>query len=151
MNHRFNTIYEEKMFKKVLVAFDGSEGSLKTLKEAILLAKGSGAELHTISVEEVPPYPAKTREVEEEKEASDKKFAALIVQAKKMAEEHGITLGAHVEVGHAVQRSVEFIKDEQFDLLLVGFMGHSALYESVMGGTCQALVRLAPCAVLVAK
>jgi nucleotide-binding universal stress UspA family protein len=46
---------------------------------------------------------------------------------------------------------VEFIKEENFDLLVIGFMGHSALYERVMGSTCQSLVRLAPCTVLVVK
>ncbi|MBI4832622.1 MAG: universal stress protein, partial [Candidatus Lindowbacteria bacterium] len=33
----------------------------------------------------------------------------------------------------------------------IGFMGHSALYERVMGSSCQSLVRLAPCSVLVVK
>jgi nucleotide-binding universal stress UspA family protein len=139
------------MLGKLLVGLDGSEGSLKALEEAILLAKASGAELHTISVEEVPRYPGTIGEVEEEKEVADKKSAALIVKAKKMAEEHGVKLRAHVAGGHAVQRIVEFVKEKEFDLLVVGFMGHSALFERVMGGTCQTLVRLAPCAVLVVK
>jgi len=46
---------------------------------------------------------------------------------------------------------VEFIKQNGFDLLVIGFMGHSAVYDRVMGSTCQSLVRLAPCAVLVVK
>jgi nucleotide-binding universal stress UspA family protein len=46
---------------------------------------------------------------------------------------------------------VDFVKEKGFDLLVVGFMGHSALYDRVMGSTCQGLVRLAPCAVLVVK
>lgn len=139
------------MFKKLLVGLDGSEGSLKALEEAIRLAKVSGAELHTISVKEVPRYPGTVGEVGEEKQASERRFEAFIVQAKKMAEEDGIRLRAHVAGGHAVQRIVEFVKDKQFDLLVIGFMGHSALYERVMGGTCQSLVRLAPCTVLVVK
>jgi nucleotide-binding universal stress UspA family protein len=139
------------MLGKLLVGLDGSEGSLKALEQAVILAKLSGAELHTISVEEVPRYPGTIGEVEEEKEVADKKFAALIVKAKKMAEEHGVKLRAHVAGGHAVQRIVEFVKEKEFDLLVVGFMGHSALFERVMGGTCQTLVRLAPCAVLVVK
>jgi nucleotide-binding universal stress UspA family protein len=34
---------------------------------------------------------------------------------------------------------------------VVGFMGHSQLYERIIGGTTDRLVRLAPCAVLVVK
>jgi nucleotide-binding universal stress UspA family protein len=43
------------------------------------------------------------------------------------------------------------IKQLQADLLVVGFMGHSQLYERITGGTTDRLVRLAPCAVLVVK
>jgi nucleotide-binding universal stress UspA family protein len=46
---------------------------------------------------------------------------------------------------------VDFVKERKYDLLVIGFMGHSALYDRVMGGTCQNLVRLAPCSVLVVK
>jgi nucleotide-binding universal stress UspA family protein len=37
------------------------------------------------------------------------------------------------------------------DLLVVGFMGHSRIFERVWGSTSQTLTRLAPCSVLVAK
>ena len=39
----------------------------------------------------------------------------------------------------------------RFDLLVIGFMGNSALCDRVMGSTCQSLVRLAPCSVVVVK
>ena len=72
-------------------------------------------------------------------------------QAKDMAKQAGIDLHCHVFTGHEVKTIVEFVKETGFDLLVVGFMGHSALYDRVMGSTCQGLVRLAPCAVLVVK
>jgi nucleotide-binding universal stress UspA family protein len=43
------------------------------------------------------------------------------------------------------------VKDRGFDLLVVGVMGHSQLYERIIGGTTDRLVRLAHCAVLVVK
>ena len=46
---------------------------------------------------------------------------------------------------------VERVKALKADLLVVGFMGHSALYERIIGGTADRLVRLAPCPVLVVK
>jgi nucleotide-binding universal stress UspA family protein len=50
-----------------------------------------------------------------------------------------------------VKSIVEFIKERRYDLLVIGFMGHSALYERVMGSTCQGRVRLADCTVVVVK
>ena len=139
------------MHKKVLVGLDGSEGSLKALEEAILLARLSPMELDTISVEDLPRFPGTMGEVIEEKDAAERLFEPAIAHGKKMAEEHGVKLRSYMMVGHPVKTIVEFIKEEKYDLLIIGFMGHSAIYERVMGGTCQALVRLAPCAVLVVK
>jgi nucleotide-binding universal stress UspA family protein len=139
------------MHKKILHGLDGSPGSFKALEEAVALAKEFGAELHTISVEEVPRYGGTVGEVVEAKDLADHKFHEAIVQARAIAHREGIEIQPHVIVGHEVKTILEFIKARGFDLLVIGFMGHSALYDRVMGSTCHSLVRLAPCAVLVVK
>jgi nucleotide-binding universal stress UspA family protein len=53
--------------------------------------------------------------------------------------------------GHAVPTIVELVEREAFDLLVVGFMGHSAIYNRLIGSTTDRLVELAPCPVLVVK
>ena len=139
------------MHRKILHGLDGSEGSFKALAEALDLAKEYQAELHTVSVEELPRYPGTVGEVIEEKAAANGRFRDAIAQARAMAESAGMMLQPHVIVGHEVKTIVEFIKHNEIDLLVIGFMGHSALYDRVMGSTCQSLVRLAPCSVLVVK
>jgi nucleotide-binding universal stress UspA family protein len=139
------------MMEKILHGLDGSEGSFKALAEAVDLAKALSAELHTISIEEVPSYPGTIGEVVEEKLAANGKFGDAILRAKKMAMDKGVEIHSHVFVGHEVQSIVEFMKQNGVDLLVIGFMGHSALYNRIMGGTCQNLVRLAPSSVLVVK
>jgi len=138
-------------YKKILHGLDGSEGSFKALEHAIELAKRFNAELHTISVEEVPHYPGTVGEVVEAKRAADGIYAQAMQRAKQMAKEQGVDLQCHVLVGHEVKTIAEFIKERSFDMLVIGFMGHSALYDRVMGSTCQGLVRLASRAVLVVK
>jgi nucleotide-binding universal stress UspA family protein len=139
------------MPKRILHGLDGSKGSFKALEEAIDLALKYGAELHTVSVEELPHYPGTAGEVIEAKQAADSKFGHAIQQAREMAKQRGIDLHCHVFAGHEVKTIVEFVKEKGFDLLVIGFMGHSALYDRVMGSTCQTLVRLAPCTVLIVK
>jgi nucleotide-binding universal stress UspA family protein len=114
------------MLRKMLVGLDGSKGSFKALEEGIFLASLANTELHTISVEEVPRFPGTIGEVVEEKEAQDTRFGAAIAKAEKMAEEQGVKLRAHVVIGHEVKTIVEFIKENEYDLLILGFMGHSA-------------------------
>ena len=41
----------------------------------------------------------------------------------------GIRLWARVVAGHAVPTIVELVEREGFDLLVVGFMGRSAIYN----------------------
>jgi len=139
------------MHTRILHGLDGSEGSFMALAEAIELAKLYGAELHTISVEEVPHYPGTIGEVIEEQELENHRFREAVERARAMASEQGVSLKCHVLIGHEVKTIVEFIAEFRFDLLVVGFMGHSAIYDRVMGSTCQSLVRLAPCTVIVVK
>jgi nucleotide-binding universal stress UspA family protein len=139
------------MYRKILVANDGSEGAFKALTTAIDLARHYEAELHMISVEELPRYPATIDEVVEEKNAARERFAPLAERARKLATLKRVKLTAHVIAGHAVSSIVDFIGVHRFDLLVVGFFGHAALYNRIIGSTSDRLVDLAPCSVLVAK
>jgi nucleotide-binding universal stress UspA family protein len=139
------------MHKKILHGMDGSEGSFKALAEAIQMAKLYGAELHTVFVEEVPQYAGTIGEVIEEQATANGHYSDMMAKAKVMAGNEGIQLYDKSIVGHEVKTIVELVKREGFDLLVIGFMGRSALYDRVMGSTCSSLVRLVPCSVFVVK
>jgi nucleotide-binding universal stress UspA family protein len=139
------------MYRKIVAASDGSEGAARALSAAIRLAKTHGAELHMISVEELPQFPASVDEVVEEKSEANHYYAAVVARAKAQAQAQGVRLTTQVMPGHAVKTIVEFVERERADLLVIGYMGHSALYNRVIGSTTDRLVELAPCAVLVVK
>lgn len=136
---------------KILVGLDGSSNSFKALEEAMLLAKLNNAELHTISVEQLPNFSETISEVEEEKESEESKYGPIIQKAREMAAAKGVTLETHIVVGHEVKSVIEFVKKNGIDLLVVGFLGRSAIYDWAMGSTSHSLVRLSPCSVLVVK
>ncbi|HEY5594905.1 MAG TPA: universal stress protein [Nitrospiria bacterium] len=140
------------MFSKILVAHDGSEGAKKALSLAIDLAKRYQAELHTLSVEEhLPHYAATVGEVLEARVEADDYFKKITKEAKTLAAQQGVTLHAHVVPGHEVETVVTFAKEKGFDLLVIGFMGHSKIFGRIWGSTSQNLTRLSPCTVLVVK
>lgn len=89
--------------------------------------------------------------MEEEKEAIEDKYREITDKAKEMAKAEGVEIVPHFAYGHEVKDFVELIKQENFDLLVIGFMGHSRLYDRIWGGTSQNLTRLAPCTVMVVK
>jgi nucleotide-binding universal stress UspA family protein len=139
------------VFTQIVVANDGSEGGFRALVMACDLANRYSVPLHMISVEELPNFPASIDEIVEIKEAENHKFHDVLKRARAMAGAKGIELNAEVVAGHAAAAVVERVKTLKADLLVVGFMGHSALYERIIGGTADRLVRLAPCPVLVVK
>ena len=139
------------MFKKILIASDGSRGAYRALVAALQLAHAHKAKLDMICVEETQWVPGSREEVIGEKELADRKFAEVVADADAEAKRHRVKLTSHVVMGHAVPTIVEFIENGGFDLLVTGFMGHSALYNRVIGSTTDRLVELAPCTVLVVK
>ena len=139
------------MFARIVVANDGSEGGFKALAMACNLAKRDGAALHMISVEELPDFPASIDEFVEAKDTENHKYHDVLERAREIAKASDIDLHAEVVAGHAAASVVDRVKALNADLLVVGFMGHSALYERIIGGTTDRLVRLAPCPVLVVK
>jgi nucleotide-binding universal stress UspA family protein len=139
------------MYRKILTANDGSLGGLKALGAAIELARQVSAELHMVTVEELPRFPASIDEVAEEKNEANHRFAPVIAAAKAQTSAPGMKIETHLVPGHVAEAIVGLVNDRGFDLLVVGFMGHSQLYERIIGGTTDRLVRLAPCAVLVVK
>jgi nucleotide-binding universal stress UspA family protein len=139
------------MFKKILIANDGSEGAFKALDNAFRLAHSHKAQAHMICVEEIQWIPGSREEVIGDKEIADRKFAEVVAKSEAEAKHHRVKLISHILMGHPVPAIVDFIEREGFDLLVAGFMGHSALYSRVIGSTTDRLVELAPCTVLIVK
>jgi nucleotide-binding universal stress UspA family protein len=140
------------MFKKILIANDGSDGAKHALKVAIDLAKKYSSELHSISVEEgVPHYAATIGEVEEYRKEANGFFRNINDEAAEEAKKAGIELHAKVQACHEVETIVHYAKEGNFDLLVIGFMGHSKIFGRVWGSTSQNITKLSPCTVIVVK
>jgi len=140
------------MLRKILVANDGSVGARRAVEMAADIASRYGAELHSVSVEEgLPHYAATIDEVDAVKEKENHYFEQVAAEAREVAAARGVNLQAHITPGHEVETIINLCRDGGFDLLVVGFMGHSRIFERIWGSTSQNLTRLAPCSVLVAK
>ena len=138
------------MFRKILVAHDGSEGAQKAMAAAIDLARHYGAELHLISViEELPKYAATIDEVEEVKAEAIRHYQAIQDEACQQAERRGVKAYDRIVPGHEVQTIVQYAEEGGFDLLVVGRHGHSARWRRHLGSTSSQITYHAPCTVIV--
>jgi nucleotide-binding universal stress UspA family protein len=71
--------------------------------------------------------------------------------ARAQAKTRRVKLNVHIVAGHPVPSIVSFVERHGIDLLVIGYMGHSALYNRLIGSTTDRLVELAPCPVFVVK
>jgi nucleotide-binding universal stress UspA family protein len=138
------------MYKKILIANNGSAGAFKALIEGLRLAREYGSEAHMLYVEEGIAWHQQDKEGE--KKTVDGKFSELLARSEAEAKHHGVELISHMVLGRPAAAIADFLLSRGgFDLLIVGFKGHSALYHRVFGKTADRLLELAPCAVLVVK
>jgi nucleotide-binding universal stress UspA family protein len=136
---------------KMLVANDGSPGGARALAGALELARRLEVDLAMICVEELPRFPASIGEIAEAQADAASVFEKVVVSAEKFARAQEVAFESHIVAGHPVPSIVEFVQRGGYDLLIVGYMGHSALYNRVIGSTTLRLVELAPCKVMVVK
>ena len=139
------------MFDKLLVANDGSQGGERAFQCALELAKRLGVALEMICVEELPRRPARIDEVEETRADVSNRFETVAMNSYIEAKSQSVALKTHMVAGHPVPAIAEFAERGGYDVLIVGFMGHSALYNRMIGSTADRLVEIAPCKVMVAK
>ncbi len=139
------------MFKKILHANDGSESAFHAFSLAIALAEQNQSELHMVCVEELPNLPEFIADVRDTKEAADRRYGVVLRRATDAARERGLDLRTHVLVGHAVRDIVKLAAELEVELLVIGAVGHSALYERLIGSRADRITQLAQCPVLVVK
>lgn len=140
------------MYRRILVAYDGSDGAKQALRTGIELAKRLRAELVSLTVEEpLPRYVATIGEVEEAKDDIDEHFRKLSTEAENLAWACNVTLRTVMRQGHEVRTILASVRQERANLLAIGSQGQSRVLEHILGSTALSVARLVPCSVYVAR
>ena len=140
------------MFHQILIAHDGSDNARKAFDAAVQLAASLGAQLRMICVEEeIPRHAEAIDELREEKDRADSYFGQLAEHCKVRAAMHSVDIETVIAPGHAVRVIGDFVQQNSIDLLVIGFTGHSRIYEHIWGGTAHNLTSTVRCNVLVVK
>jgi nucleotide-binding universal stress UspA family protein len=140
------------MFHQILVAHDGSDNARKAFDAAVQLAASLGAQLRMICVEEeIPRHAEVIDELREEKDRADSYFGQLAEHCRVRAAAHSVDIETVIAPGHAVRVIGDFVQQNSIDLLVIGFTGHSRIYEHIWGGTAHNLTSTVRCNVLVVK
>lgn len=140
------------MFQKILLAYDGSTGAKQALNVVIQLAVFTHAEVWALAVEERLPHLAATiDEMEEEKAFANHFYEEHLETAYAHARKHGIELRRVIRAGHAARIIIDFAKEGNFDLVVLGRSGHSGVWAMFLGTTAEKVSRHVPCSVLLVR
>ena len=134
------------MFKRILVAYDGSPESGRALIVGIQLAKSLKADLSTVYVyEKLPAYAAgyvdigvtgATVVVPQE---VSQYYRKLQVNAQEAARRRGIALTTEFVEGDEVKAIVECVERTQSDLLVLGIPRRYGLFSRLLNHTTHDL------------
>jgi nucleotide-binding universal stress UspA family protein len=140
------------MFNQILVAHDGSDSARKAFDVAVEITAQMAAHLRMICVEEeIPRHAEVIDELREEKDQADSYFGQLVEHCRMRAAMRSVSIESVIVPGHAVKVISDFVREYSIDLLVIGFTGHSRIYEHIWGGTAHNLTGTVRCNVLVVK
>jgi nucleotide-binding universal stress UspA family protein len=138
------------MIRKILVAYDNSELAERVFAQAIEIARLAEAEIAVVAVAAAPVVGDDVEAeaiIENSRESYEKRFAAL----KTNRGTKGLKLQFEVLVGHPAQHIVDYAKQTNVDLIVVGHRSRKLVGRLVMGSVARHMIDHAHCAVLVIK
>lgn len=131
---------------KILLAYDGYEHSENALASAATLSEAGAAKVTIVSV--VPPDARGSKaggHVGMRPHAHED-----VARGHAYLRERGIESEMRIEHGDPVEEIVRVAREGGYDLIITGSHGRGPIGEALLGSVSKALVRTAPCAVLVA-
>lgn len=152
--------------RKILLATDGTEDSVRAARVAIALASSSGAELHVVHVGQppasstsggagtAPPLPG-----EPPGYAEKRARRMLDGQSELVRSFGGEVAGSHLKIGQPATEVIAVAEETEADMIVVGSGGPRIVRRAVaattrrpaLGRAADAIVRGAPCPVLVVR
>jgi nucleotide-binding universal stress UspA family protein len=161
-------------YQKILVAVDGSEGSMNAVNHAMELAKHYEGEVTLVHVDnnknpDVQPafgmqygrgyigpgadtqLQPKTLTPEEQNQHIENEGEAVLKDVKANISTEVTELHEEILVGDPAKKICEFAELSDADLVVIGSRGLSGLKKLMLGSVSQKVTQDSPCPVLVIK
>ncbi|HMK49702.1 MAG TPA: universal stress protein [Thermodesulfovibrionales bacterium] len=127
-------------YKKILVAFDGSEPGRNALREALKLAADDKSRIGVISV--IPPYEGDLTAMwtNDMRASMRKQSENTLEEAAKIAHDQGIVVDTISDEGEIHERIVDLADTENFDLIVIGQKGTSVVERALVGSVAARVI-----------
>ena len=139
------------LFEKSLVPLDGSEHSIRALKEAIQIAKKFDGAITLIHVYTVSSFAITPTQVYKYVQAIREFGSNILEEGAKIVKAEGVQVETLVKEGPTVENILETVTKGNFNLVVMGSRGLSKLKGIFMGSVSDGVTKKAPCSVLIVK
>lgn len=145
------------MFERIVVGTDGSETAAEAVRQAIELAKATGATLDIVSAFE--PVPQSRLREEAGEIPGDVAHAVgpredvnqIVEAAAGSAKQSGVEAQTHVREGEPADSILDVADEVSADLILVGNKGMTGARRFLLGSVPNKISHHAPCSVLIVR
>ncbi len=140
----------------ILVATDGSAAAGAALDAAISLAAETGDEIAAITVWRALQgdfglaYPSAAM-LDELLDAERRHAEAALTDAASRAQVAGVSIRTRLATGDPAERICAYAGEIDARVIAVGTRGHSTVASLLLGSVSNAIIRQAPCPVLVVR
>lgn len=127
-------------YKKILVAFDGSESSKNALRQAIKLAQAEKSWIKVLAV--VPPYEGDIElvGVSNIREVLKGPAEKLLSEVARMASAEGASIMTGIEQGEPYGQIVDVADAENCDIIVLGKKGVHRIERELMGSVTARVI-----------
>lgn len=138
------------MYKKILIAADGSDNSLRATRQAADIASliGDGVKVEIVSVIAIDVY---SDMVYDPIEAHGEAQREIIRSASDILDDAGIDCDIVLLHGRPADEIIRYADESGADLLVMGSRGLGALREFALGSVSHKVLTHVKCPVLVVK
>lgn len=140
-----------ELFKKILIATDGSKRTQGAVETGLQIAQQHKSKVHAVYVVDTVTFTSIPMDVTWENMYQLLKDEGEEAVNRVKEASQGVDVETHVLEGNPAVEITKFAKDNGIDLIVVGTLGKSGIDRILLGSVAEKVVRIAPCPVLVIK
>lgn len=139
-------------FKRILVAVDGSEVSMKAVDHAARIAKEESASLTALHVIPTPQIEV-TGQIADYYEEARRPVKKWMKDVESIAAQHNLTVKTEILVGaySILDAILGYAEHQSIDLIVSGTRGRTQSRKLLVGSVAAGIVEYASCPVLVVR
>ncbi|HHV25028.1 MAG TPA: universal stress protein [Methanosarcina sp.] len=143
---------ERDLYKKILIATDGSESGKQAINAGMEIARLSQGKVYALYVIDTADYPQGMGDPKW-KTVIEEHFKTFGLELTAVVEEAAEAAGAEVEFvileGHPAEKILNFAEKRDVDMIVIGSVGKTDVERFLLGSVSEKVVRNAKVPVLV--